>query len=243
MPGATLVDSSGVKVDSPISMPAALGAWFAAWVSANLLLAPLAITAAGYDLDDPISAGLFTTQVAVLWPVMLLACVLVSRFAGSRDTVADLGIAAKPIDLIGLPLGAAAQFGLGVLYWPLRELWPETFSTDDVERSARELADAATGGWAVVIGAGVIVGAPLVEELMYRGVLQRSAASTLGRGTAWIVTSLFFAAIHFSAIQIPGLFMAGLLFGAGVLVTGRIGFGVAAHVGFNLVGFIGAMSA
>ena len=49
---------------------------------------------------------------------------------------------------------------------------------------------------------------------MYRGVLQRAAVSTGGRVAAWVGASLFFAAIHLSPIQIPGLFMAGLLFGA-----------------------------
>ncbi|NDH45239.1 MAG: CPBP family intramembrane metalloprotease, partial [Actinobacteria bacterium] len=56
--------------------------------------------------------------------------------------------------------------------WPFREWFPDTFSTSEVEDRARNLYDSATGIWLVVLFIVVVLGAPVVEELVYRGFIQ-----------------------------------------------------------------------
>jgi membrane protease YdiL (CAAX protease family) len=82
----------------------------------------------------------------------------------------------------------------------------------------------------------VVVGAPLVEEIVYRGLLQRSLAGRFGRSAAWVLGAALFAGIHLQAVELPGLLVAGLVFGAGLLLTGRLGASVLAHVAFNAAG-------
>ena len=82
----------------------------------------------------------------------------------------------------------------------------------------------------------VVVGAPLVEELLYRGLLQRSIATVLGALPALMVTSLWFMIVHPSPVEYPGLLLAGLVFGGGVVVTGRLGASIVTHAAFNATG-------
>jgi len=129
-----------------------------------------------------------------------------------------------------------------LVYIPLRGLWPDTFSKAELEERAQELADKADGWTVVLLALVVVVGAPIVEELVYRGLLQRSMARTMiGGGGALLFTSLWFALVHPSPVEYPGLFLAGLMFGAGALLTDRIGPAVLTHAAFNATGLVMAL--
>jgi hypothetical protein len=194
--------------------------WAAAWPVATVFVAQLVLLALAADVDD-LTTGESAAAVTAGWIVFLVALALASRTAGTGALRADYGLAFRPVDLLGIPAGFALQlFALPLLYWPLRELWPDTFNSEEVEERATELVDRADGGWIWVLAAIVVVGAPIVEELVYRGLLQRS----LG------------ARIHFTPVEIPGLFLAGLAFGVGVAWTGRIGPGLITHLAFNATG-------
>ena len=53
----------------------------------------------------------------------------------------------------------------------------------------------------------VCVGAPIVEELVYRGLLQGSFAARFNHVAAWLAASAWFALIHFRPVEYPGLFV------------------------------------
>lgn len=56
--------------------------------------------------------------------------------------------------------------------------------------------------------------APIVEETTYRGFLWRGlAASRLGNSGAWLLTSLFFAAVHYRYYIVNGTFFPGPFIG------------------------------
>ncbi len=82
----------------------------------------------------------------------------------------------------------------------------------------------------------VVVGAPLIEEFVYRGLLQRSIAARISAPVALVLGSAWFALIHFRPVEYPGLFIAGMVFGGCLMVTGRLGTAITAHAAFNLAG-------
>ena len=109
---------------------------------------------------------------------------------------------------------------------------------EEIEERAQELADKA-GGWnTVLLVLVVVIAAPIVEELVYRGLLQRSIERTLGAVPALLVTSAWFAVVHPVPIEYPGLFVAGLAFGSWVAATGRIGGAILTHLAFNATAVI-----
>ena len=92
--------------------------------------------------------------------------------------VEDYAIRFRAVDVIGLPIGVLTQLVLiPLIYLPLRGIWPDTFSDDRLSETAEDLVDRATGGAMVLLVLMVCVGAPIVEELVYRGLLQRSFAA------------------------------------------------------------------
>jgi membrane protease YdiL (CAAX protease family) len=84
----------------------------------------------------------------------------------------------------------------------------------------------------------VVVGAPLVEELVYRGLLQRSAARRVPGWIAVVLVAAWFALIHFRPVEYPGLFAFGLVLGAAALLTRRLGMGVLTHCAFNATALV-----
>lgn len=211
--------------------------WFGGWVVGMLVAAPVALVAIGADLGGDLTIPQLLAATCASWVVSVAALMVASRRFGTGDLFADLGVKFRAVDLVGLPIGVAAQVGLiPLLYIPLRNQWPATFSEAKLEERARELVDQASGVMVVVLVLIVVFGAPIVEELMYRGLIQRSLNGAIGVAPALVVASIWFAFVHQSPVEYPGLFLAGLLFGGCVAATKRVGPAILTHAAFNATG-------
>lgn len=226
-----------VRPAAPIGPAAAAGGWSFGWVVGSLLVAPLLIAAMGAELGDDLTIPQLAAVVAGGWVMFAAALAFVSHRHGTGSPVRDYAIRFAPADLVGVPIGIATQLALvPLLYWPLRSVWPDTFSDERIEQRAQELADSA-GGWKTLLLIGiVVVGAPLVEEIVYRGMLQRSFATAIGPVAGLLLISVWFSLIHLSPVEYPGLFLAGLVFGGSLLVTDRLGPAIVTHAAFNATG-------
>ena len=103
----------------------------------------------------------------------------------------------------------------------------------DVEGPAKQLTGRASGSTVLLLFLLFAVFAPIVEELFFRGGLQRGVERYLPAKAALVATAVLFAAAHFQPVQFPGLVIAGLVFGALAQRTGRLGAGMWAHATFN----------
>lgn len=106
-------------------------------------------------------------------------------------------------------------------------------------------------GLLVVSAIGVVLVSPVLEEVFFRGVLQRDLAAELTPRTRWlavVLTAFLFALAHVllgaPATTIGGFqvfvttFALGLLTGTLVAMTDRIGGAILAHVLFNAVAVV-----
>ena len=98
------------------------------------------------------------------------------------------------------------------------------------------MVDDANGGWIFLLALVVIVGAPIVEEIVYRGVVQPGLVSSWGRSVGILVTAVLFAAIHMQPVEFPGLFAFALVLGWARHSTGTIGTSIVTHMAFNATG-------
>ncbi len=99
---------------------------------------------------------------------------------------------------------------------------------------AQELVDSLNSPFALIaLVLGVAVGAPLVEELFYRGIVQGWLVEKIGDWPGLIVASIIFGAVHIRLIEIAPLAVAGFGFGVLVLITGRLLPAIIAHMTFN----------
>ncbi|MDO8390893.1 MAG: type II CAAX endopeptidase family protein [Actinomycetota bacterium] len=230
-PGAT-------NATNGISIRDAVLTWFAAWFVGNVLSSMVLASSGAERVADAGPWWLAASQL-VAWTPLVAAIVFVSRRSGTGSLVRDFGLRARPLDLVGLPLGVATQLVfVKAVYLPLNEIWPDTFSTSKIEKPARDLWQHAHGAGLVVLVIVVAVGAPLVEELAYRGLLQRSFTRCTGAVTGVVVVAVWFALIHFQPVSIPGLFVVGIVLGVCAQRTGRLGMAITTHMAFNATGLI-----
>jgi membrane protease YdiL (CAAX protease family) len=224
-----------------IDVPVALLTWLAAWLLGQVV-ALIVYSAGGYnDVDEVPIWVLFVSQLLV-WGIFLVAMALASRREGSGDFVADYQVRARAVDVLGLPVGVLTQLVLvPLVYLPLERIWEDVFTEERLTETAKDLVDRASGGSMVLLVLMVCLGAPIVEELVYRGLLQGSFAARFNHVVAWLAASGLFALIHFRPVEYPGLLVVGLVCGFCALATGRLGMAIACHIGFNVTGLLLAL--
>ena len=76
----------------------------------------------------------------------------------------------------------------------------------------------------------IAVLAPITEEILFRGLLQRSLSQRVGPMLAILFASLIFAAIHFDPYAFPALFVLGAAFGYLYHITGSMRVNILMHM-------------
>lgn len=83
----------------------------------------------------------------------------------------------------------------------------------------------------------LVVVAPVVEELLVRGILLRALAINWGPAVAVVVSAVTFAVLHLNLGQIRYAWIPGLVFAIVVLRTGALGMSMVLHALINLTVF------
>ncbi len=178
---------------------------------------------------DP-SLGSIVATLAALWTGLLGAAVLTSRLKGSRSLRADYGLRIERRDILpGLVAGVACQFLVTLIYVPFTWLNPDL----DVSGEARRLIDPVQGPGLALLAVCLVVGAPLVEELFFRGMLQRALDRRFGPGWAVAASSVVFGLTHYQPVQLLGLIVFGVVLALMAQRTGRLGLNIVTHAAFN----------
>jgi membrane protease YdiL (CAAX protease family) len=180
-----------------------------------------------------LSAGSHVAQLLIL----LLVAVMWSQ---SRRPKRD----PRPSMLTSVALGLAAL----LFFWPivmlvafLVNLVITLMTGSPVEPIAHDtlalFRDHPIDRWMALLIVLVVVTAPLIEEVMYRGVVQESLGQLgLSPWMAIVVTSVFFAVMHLPIVEwhaLATLFTLSLGFGWLYEKTGRLAAPIAMHAAFN----------
>lgn len=211
----------------------ALLAWIGAF-SVGVFGSALVLAATGYAGKDTNDLPLWVIGVVQLpsWIGLTVAAVIVSRVFGTGRVRDDYGFGFRLVDLWGVPIGVIVQLVfIPILYAGMRAVGIDTSSLD---KPAQELTDKAQDRLGVVLVVLlVVVGAPLVEELFFRGLVQRAISARYSDGLAVAGGAVLFALIHFQPLQFAGLLLFGIVLGYCAQRTRRLGMGILAHAAFN----------
>lgn len=140
---------------------------------------------------------------------------------------------------VGIVAGVALQLAfVPALYW----LITRVAGPLDVERAARDLTKEVVGAQWIAVVVIVGFGAPIVEEIFFRGLLRRLIGERLGMVAGILGSSTIFAATHFQLVQFPGLLLAGATFAVLAARTSCLGPAIACHIAFNVTTLVQLMS-
>lgn len=222
--------------DRPVDVAVAIVAWLVAFFVGQAL-SVIVLMAAGVDDADEAAIPTLFVAVAATWIAYLTGAWWASRQGATGDLRRDYRLRWAAADLVGVPLGVLTQLVvIPLVYRPLVELWPDVFSDDKLAENAERLVDRADGIGVVVLVLMVCVCAPVVEEIVYRGMLQGAFAARFNTKLAVVAAASWFTLIHFRPVEYPGLFIFALVVGAGFAVSGRLGLPIVTHVAFNVTG-------
>jgi membrane protease YdiL (CAAX protease family) len=218
------------------------------WTVVDVVLALLAGFVAVAVLGSLffIVTGIEDTGFAVLvvsLPVQAAATLATLALLGRRHAgvrfPAQVGLAWRWGDAAWIAAGLVLQFLVAVVVGSLLNLLPGEPSQQQVVEVASEVPR----DWVlVVVFALLVVVAPVVEEIVYRGVLLSRLRRSMGPWPAILVAAGAFAAIHLvdpaAVYAVPGLFLIGVALGWLALSTGDLGVPIAVHAGVNLTAVV-----
>lgn len=177
-----------------------------------------------------------------LWVGLAGAAVLATRLKGARSLAVDFGLAIRSSDVLpGVVAGVLCQV---VLVPVIALVLDPVLGHPDVTGPTKDLVNQADGvgliGLAVFVTL-VAIGAPVVEELFFRGLVLRSIQRRFGPIWAIALSGVLFGLAHVQDLPADALALAmislaavGAVFAILAVKTGRLGAGMVAHFTFNL---------
>lgn len=209
---------------------------FLAGIVGSIVVAGV-IASAGINPLAPLPFALmFGGQSAASFVVMWA----MSRSRGSGSLAADVGLIVRGSDWWGVPAGMVVQVVIALITAPLVVwLFPDGAPEQgiaEITGQSRSVIDQ------LAVFIAVAVAAPLIEEMLFRGMLLSWLARRMRNWPAIIVSAAAFAGIHLldpNAIAVvPGLFLLGVVLAWVALKRGDLSLPIAIHSGINLLAAI-----
>ena len=208
----------------------------AGWIL-SMAGAYIAAAACGYNLagSAPLPLAVTAGSLIGLWLGLVGTAVRNSRKRGSGSLAADYGyrIGAWWDIPFGVALGLACQYGLvPALYKPFEHA-DHNLVHQLSQPTQKDVGAVHTSAAAVIVVVLLALGAPLVEELFFRGLLLRSLLKWTNPVAAVVISGILFGLAHGQLLQLLGLTAFGIVLGLVAWKTGRLGPTVSAHMSFN----------
>lgn len=209
--------------------------FFAGLIGANLIGVVLVV--ANADLFEPIPFSMvFLGQAGASMGLVYLF----SRQAASGSLSADVGLVLKGSDWWALFAGMGIQIVIAFLTLPLIDLmFPDGAPSQGVADIASETE---TTLEIILILVSVALLAPLIEEILYRGMLLPWLNRFMGKWPAILASAGIFASVHLvdwnARAAVPGLFLIGIVLGWAAMRRGDLSLAIPFHAGVNMLAAI-----
>ncbi len=168
------------------------------------------------------------------------AAIYYSRTQGNLPSLGRQWVL-RPTDVLYAVLGVGCQFAVDLLYAP--------FHFKHLDKPVNHLFASSHGATFALIALMTTVGAPIVEEWFFRGVLFRALddglSRTMARGgtaAAVVLSACLFGLAHGEPLQFVGLALLGVVLAVVVKRTQRLTPSIITHVSFNAVAMISLIS-
>jgi hypothetical protein len=177
-----------------------------------------------------------------IWIGFIGAPLVAARLDGRRS----LGFTFRWVDASGIGIGLVSQVLITLAYRPFLK------HIKDFSGPVHKLTGSSHGLGLWIIVAFTVIGAPIAEELFFRGLLYRGLEGSIagGRGVAYVASSLgaividaaLFGAAHMELVQFAGLAVFGVVLASVFRLTGRLGMAIVSHATFNALAIVSLVS-
>lgn len=184
-------------------MLAVVGIYLLATVATSIVVGIVAAISGGVEgLVDKMSSGPMSALSYALSMGLTIVGVLIYRKL-RRGTGRMFHFSLRGFNPMLILWGFVMVLLTGIVIEPVLELFPDAFL---------KLIDqmGVHGGWSVLM---LVVLAPIMEEVLFRGILLESVRSKHSAGRAIVVSALMFGVIHFIPQQVVNAFVIGLILG------------------------------
>ncbi len=171
------------------------------------------------------------------------ALVVISRWKGQRSLRRDFGFELRPRDWPYLFFGLASTIAIGLAFAPLIRM-----IDDNEDQPLVDLLSYVDTPLELLLAfLGVVILAPAIEELLFRGVLLRSLQRRLPDAGAIVLQASVFSLAHAlgnvgggvnAVVQLAILAIFGLVLGTVAVRSGSASRPILLHAGFNLLGLL-----
>ncbi|HEV7525268.1 MAG TPA: CPBP family glutamic-type intramembrane protease [Acidimicrobiia bacterium] len=233
----------GNLYDATARLPAARDDIRGGWIALLGFFGAIALSLIFAQLGTAFGARTLTVPSILisqfgLWSGLCMTAYIVShRRPGGRLTDLGLRVPTGSEIGIGIGIGFAGIFIATRVAMALRYLFPDN--------GGSHLFTSSRPSYALVLTIGVLacVGAPLVEELFFRGVVQPVLMRNLGTSPAIGMQAILFGLAHFelgmtfnqAAVRCGTVMVLGVFLGWLRVHTGRLGAGMVAHATYNSI--------
>ena len=179
----------------------------------------------------------------IIISVLMAVCLFIWLYTARKTTWTtvkmdrlspDQMLAAVPIALA--MLGLVNLYMVGIQSLSEHSLLIKDYLTNYV--ASTSLPNTTTGLEAVgyYIGVGILI--PVIEEIIFRGIIMGEFRSTMKPDIAVFLAAFVFGIMHMQPIQIVYAFVCGLILGYVYLYSGSLLMSIGIHILFNLLGGI-----
>jgi membrane protease YdiL (CAAX protease family) len=199
----------------------------------SILVSSVVYSVVGSDAFDDLELWATALLQVPLWLALVGVPVVATRFKGRRSLARDFGLTMRWSDIpLGLGLGSASDRTRHRAAARLPPLRDRPRPGGRLGAGPRRPRHERVGVVLVLLIAAV--GAPIVEELFYRGLFLRSVQRRFGDRAAGGRARGGVRAPHFQLFDLLALVLFGIVVGVLVLRQGRLGMAIWTHVAFNL---------
>ena len=184
-------------------MLAVIGIYLLSTVATSLVVSVIAAISGGAEsFAERVSSGPMSALSYALSMGATIAGVLIYRKL-RRGTGRMFHFSLRGFNPMLILWGFVMVLLTGVVIEPVLELFPDAF-LKMIDKMGMH------GGWSILM---LVVLAPVMEEVLFRGILLESVRSKHSAGRAIVVSALMFGVIHLIPQQVVNAFAIGLILG------------------------------
>ncbi len=228
--------------------------WFPPVVLGLALISSTIFLSIGISVSHftgPVSLSRLTPFLLVmdeigLWIFFVGGTAMAARMYWKQPFFALIGWHFRPlVDVpVGVVAGVVSQLVIvPLLYLPYEAINPAV--SKSLSKPAQSIVGIGHGGGLWIVAFVLVIGAPVCEEIFFRGLTLAVLRDRLSGWVPWLRalvsilgSALLFALAHFEPLQFLGLLAVGCVLAGLMWRTGRLGTSIVAHATFNLVALL-----